>query len=77
MLSKLVNHTLAHQVVVLIVAGVVPVVQQGAEHGTSLPPVIRRVQDTRVATDDMIAFVVERGILRDKLFRNLGRDIVD
>lgn len=38
--ADLVDHALLHPLVVLVVARVVPVVDEGAEHGAALPPVV-------------------------------------
>lgn len=77
MFSKLVYQSLADHLVVLVVAGVVPVVEQSAEHGTRLPPVVRWVEDTGVTSQYVYAFVVDGRILRNELFGDLTRDILD
>jgi hypothetical protein len=77
MLSELVYQSLADQFIVLVVAGIVPVVEQGTKHGTRLPPVVGRIEDARVAPKDMYAFVVDGGILGNELLGDLSRDIVD
>src|SRR4051794_8560976 len=77
MLSKLMDQALADHRIVLIVTSIVPVVQQRAEHSTGLPPVIRRIENTRIATADVNTFVVDNRILGDELPRNLGRNIFD
>jgi hypothetical protein len=77
MLSELVYQSLADQFVVLVVAGIVPIVEQSTKHSTRLPPVVGRIEDARVASKDMYAFVVDGGILRDELLGDLSRDIID
>lgn len=77
MLTKLVYQSLADHLIVLIVAGVVPVVEEGTEHGARLPPVVGFVEDTRVTTEYMDALIVDSRILRNELFGDLGGDIVD
>ena len=77
MLSELVYQSLADHLIVLIVAGVVPVVEEGTEHGARLPPVVGFVEDTRVTTEYMDALIVDSRILRNELFGDLGGDIVD
>lgn len=69
-LSKVVNQPLANHVIVLIVARVMPVVQKSAEHGACLPPVIRRIQYARIASEDIDALFVTGRILRNELFRD-------
>jgi len=76
-LSELVDETLADHVVILVVARVVPVVEQGTKHGASLPPVVRLVQNTRIAAEDMNTFVVNSRILRNELLCDLGGYIFD
>jgi hypothetical protein len=76
-LSKLVNQTLANHVVVLIIAGVVPVIQEGAKHGARLPPIVWRVQYARIAAQHVDSLVVDGRILRNKLFGDFGGDIFD
>ena len=68
--SKIVDQALADQAIVLIVARIVPVVQECAEHGAGLPPVIRRIQDAGITTEDVSARVISPSILGDELFRN-------
>ena len=77
MFSKLVYQSLANHLVVLVIAGVVPVVEQSAEHGTRLPPVVGWVEDTRVTSQYVYAFVVDGRILRNELFGDLTRNILD
>ena len=71
--AKLVDHGLLDDVVVLAVACVVPVVKENAEHGTSLPPVVWRIQHARIAADDMSAFAVNGRILVHERFGDFGR----
>ena len=71
MLSELVYQSLANHLVVLVIAGVVPVVEQSAEHGTRLPPVVGWVEDTGVTSQYVYAFV------RNELFGDLTRNILD
>jgi hypothetical protein len=63
-----VDQSLAHQLVVLIVTRVVPIVQQCSKHSARLPPVVRLVQDARIASKNMNTLVVNSRILRNKLF---------
>lgn len=77
MLSKLVYQSFADQLVVLVVTRVVPVVEQGTEHGTRLPPVVGWVEDTRVTSEYVYAFIVDSRILRNELFGDLRRNILD
>lgn len=77
MLSELVDETIANQAIVLVVARVMPVVEQCAHHGTGLPPVVGWIENARVASQHMNAFVVDGCVLRHELFCNLGRDILD
>jgi hypothetical protein len=72
-----VYQSLANHLVVLIVAGVVPVVEQCAEHGTRLPPVVGWVEDTGIPSKYMYAFVVDCRVLRNELFSDLTGDIFD
>ena len=77
MLAKLVNQPISHQIIILVVPSVMPVVEQGAKHSTSLPPVVRRVQNARISAQNMHTLVVNGGILGDELFRDFGRDVLD
>ena len=77
MLSELVYQSLANHLVVLVIAGVVPVVEQSTEHGTRLPPVIGWIEDTGVTSQYVYAFIVDSRILRNELFGDLTRDILD
>jgi hypothetical protein len=62
------NQAFANQIIVLIVACVVPVIQDGAKHGARLPPIVRRIQYARIASQDTRALIVNGGILRNELF---------
>jgi len=77
MLSELVDEGIADQAVVLVIARVVPVVEQCAHHCASLPPVVGWVENTRVSSKNVDAFIVDCCILRNKLFCDLGRDVLD
>jgi hypothetical protein len=71
------NQTIPDQAVVLIVARVVPVIQQGTEHGACLPPIIRWVKNTRIASENANAFIFNDCILRNELLSNFRRNILD
>lgn len=75
--SKIVDETLADQAIVLVVAGVMPVIQECAKHGAGLPPVIRRIQDARITSEDGGALVVSPSILGNELFGNERSHILD
>jgi hypothetical protein len=76
-LSELVNQTLADNGIVLVVAGVVPVIQKSAKHGTSLPPIVWRVQYARIAAQHVNPLIVDGRILRNELFGNFRGDVFD
>jgi hypothetical protein len=67
-LSKVMNQAFANQTIILIVTCIVPVVQEGAKHGTRLPPIVWRIQYARITSQDARALIVDDGILRNELF---------
>lgn len=75
--SKLMDHAIADCVVECVVTGVVPVVEKGTKHGATHPPVVGRIEHTRITADGVNALGIVGRILCEELGRELLGDVVD